>query len=202
MDFSDENILKESLRSGNHQALAFLMDSYHQQLCSYAYTLYMDYELSKDVVQNVFIKLWEKRDQTNTTNSLRSFLYRSVYNGLVDHWRQNKRILTLELKHLEALTQMIENESEEELWAQIKLVNQEIQNLPPKCKETFLLSKKEGLTMIEIAEFMNVSKRTVESQMNKAFRILREKLSDKIKAVLFILICLFFPDIKNHKGYS
>ena len=97
---------------------------------------------------------------------------------------------------------MIENESEEELWAQIKLVNQEIQNLPPKCKETFLLSKKEGLTMIEIAEFMNVSKRTVESQMNKAFRILREKLSDKIKAVLFILICLFFPDIKNHKGYS
>ena len=56
--------------------------------------------------------------------------------------------------------------------------------------------------MIEIAEFMNVSKRTVESQMNTAFRILREKLSDKIKAVLFILICLFFPDIKNHKGYS
>ena len=97
---------------------------------------------------------------------------------------------------------MIENESEEELWAQIKLANQEIQNLPPKCKETFLLSKKEGLTVIEIAEFMNVSKRTVESQMNKAFRILREKLSDKIKAVLFILICLFFPYIKNHKGYS
>ena len=66
--------------------------------------------------------------------------------------------------------------------------------LPPKCKETFLLSKQEGLTNIEIANFMNVSIRTVESHMNKAFRILREKLKDKVKPILFLMFGL---DLKN-----
>lgn len=65
-----------------------------------------------------------------------------------------------------------------------------IDQLPPKCKETFLLNKKEGLTYIEIAEFQNVSVNTVEKQMGKAIRIVREKLKDKIKTVLFLLLGL------------
>jgi RNA polymerase sigma-70 factor (family 1) len=186
MDLTNERILKQSLQSGNEKAIAFLMDQYHQRLCSYAFSLSTDYELSKDMVQNVFIKLWEKRGEAEKIISIKSFLYRSVHNSLIDHWRKNKRILSIEGKHLETLTQLIENESDEVLQAQIKLVNREIENLPPKCKATFLMRKKEGLTVMEIAEVMNVSKRTVEAHINKAFNLLRKRLNDKVNSVMFL----------------
>ena len=67
------------------------------------------------------------------------------------------------------------------------LVQNEIERLPPKCKETFLLSKQEGLTYVEIAEFQNVSVNTVEKQMVKAFSILRKKMKEKITPLLVII---------------
>jgi RNA polymerase sigma-70 factor (ECF subfamily) len=99
-------------------------------------------------------------------------------------------MLAIEEKHLEALDQIVENENGDLLNKQIELVKLEIQKLPSRCKETFLLSKQDGLTNIEIANFMNVSTRTVETQMNKAYRILREKLSTKIKSILFLMFRL------------
>ncbi len=185
VDFSNNKIVKNELEKGNHQALVFLMNTYHHSLCLYIYSLSNNYEEAQDIVQNVFLKLWEKRSKAQSIKSIKSFLYASVYNGFIDQWRKDKRMLIIEEKHLEALNQIVENEVL--LKKQIKLVNLEIQKLPSRCKETFLLSKQDGLTNIEIANFMNVSTRTVEAQMNKAFRVLREKLKDKIKLMLFLL---------------
>ncbi|MEX0315734.1 MAG: RNA polymerase sigma factor [Allomuricauda sp.] len=200
MDFSSDWILKDEFQKGNHKALVFLMDTYHQALCIYVHSLSNDYELAQDIVQNVFMKLWEDRYRIHSIKSIKSFLHKSVYNGFVNHWRKDKRMLVIEEKHLEALNQIVDNEHQDLLQRQIKLVKLEIQKLPPKCKETFLLSKQEGLTNMEIANFMNVSIRTVESQMNKAFRILREKLKDKIRPVLFLLLGF---DSKNEQlNYS
>ena len=83
----------------------------------------------------------------------------------------------------------------------VKLVKIEIQKLPSRCKETFLLSKQEGLTIVEIADFMNVSTRTVETQMSKAYKILREKLKDKIQPILFLLFGLD-PKLKTTMSVS
>ncbi len=196
-DFSNNTILKDELEKGNHQALVFLMNSYHHSLCLYVYSLSNDYEKAQDIVQNVFVKLWEKRHKAQSIKSVKGFLYTSVYNGFIDQWRKDKRMLVIEEKHLEALNYIIENENENLLKKQIILVKLEIQKLPPRCKETFLLSKQDGLTNIEIANFMNVSNRTVEAQMNKAFKILRKKLKDKIKPIFFLLLGLN-PNIKNH----
>lgn len=196
MDFSNNQILKDELEKGNHQALVFLMDTYHHSLCLYVYSLSNNYESAKDIVQNVFIKLWESRRRVQSIKSIKSFLYSSVYNRFIDQWRKDKRMLSIEEKHLEELNQIIVDENEDLLKKQINLVKLEIQKLPPRCKETFLLSKQDGLTNIEIANFMNVSNRTVEVQMNKAFSILREKLKDKIKPILFLLLGLN-PNIKN-----
>jgi DNA-directed RNA polymerase specialized sigma24 family protein len=69
----------------------------------------------------------------------------------------------------------------------IKLVKQEIENLPPKCKQSFLLSKQDGLTTIEIAEFLNVSTKSVEAHITKAFSILRKTVEEKLNTVLFLL---------------
>lgn len=188
--FSNNKTLKDELEKGNHQALAFLMNTYHQSLCLYVYSLLNDYDGAQDIVQNTFIKLWEKRGKVQSIKSIKRFLYKSVYNGFIDQWRKDKRMLMIEKKHYEALEQIVDNENEELLKKQIELVKLEIQKLPPRCKETFILSKQDGLTNIEIADFMNVSTRTVEAQMNKAFKILREKLKDKIKPILFLLFGL------------
>ncbi|MDE3741161.1 RNA polymerase sigma factor [Maribacter polysaccharolyticus] len=187
-DFSNDGVLKDELEKGNHQALVYLMNTYHHSLCLYVYSLSNDYEGAQDLVQNVFISLWEKRRNIRSIKSIKSFLYKSVYNGFIDQWRKDKRMLTIERIHFEALEQIVENENEELLKKQIELVRCEVQNLPPRCKQTFLLSKQEGLTNIEIADFMKVSRRTVEVQMNKAFRILRGKLKDKIMPIMFLLI--------------
>ncbi len=185
IDFSNDKILKGELEKGNHQALVFLMDTYHHLLCLYVYSLSNDYEESQDIVQNVFIKLWERRRKIQSVKSIKSFLYKSVYNEFIDQWRKDKRTLIIEKKHFEGLAQIVKDEDENLIKKQIELVKLEIQKLPLKCKKTFILSKQEGLTNIEIADFMNVSIRTVEAQMNKAFRVLREKLKDKINLILF-----------------
>ena len=66
-------------------------------------------------------------------------------------------------------------------------MKQEIENLPPKCKQTFLLSKQEGLTNIEIADYLNVSTKSVEAHITKAFSILRKALGDKVNGLIFLL---------------
>lgn len=185
INFLNEEILKNELQKGNHKALVFLMNTYHHSLCLYAYSLSNDNDGAKDIVQDVFIKLWEDREKIQSIKSIKSFLNRSVYNGFVDQWRKDKRMLSIELKHIQALEQVIEDDNN--LTDQIELVNLAIENLPPKCKETFLLSRKEGLTNIEIAEFMNVSVRTVETQVYKAFHMLRKSLKEKIEPILFLL---------------
>ncbi|ETN95257.1 RNA polymerase sigma factor [Zhouia amylolytica] len=192
-EFSNPEILKRELEKGNQRALTFLIDTYHQPLCVYIYSLSNDYEGAQDIVQNVFIKVWTDRQKLGRVKSLKNFLYKSVYNGFIDQWRKDKRMLAIESKHLENLNEIIEDSNEDLLKIKIDMVRHEIDNLPEKCKETFLLSKQEGLTNIEIANFMNVSIRTVESQINKAYRLLKQRLSSadvvlKIFAVLSTLI--------------
>ncbi|SFT14518.1 RNA polymerase sigma-70 factor, ECF subfamily [Zhouia amylolytica] len=192
-EFSNPEILKRELEKGNQRALTFLIDTYHQPLCVYIYSLSNDYEGAQDIVQNVFIKVWTDRQKLGRVKSLKNFLYKSVYNGFIDQWRKDKRMLAIESKHLENLNEIIEDSNEDLLKIKIAMVRHEIDNLPEKCKETFLLSKQEGLTNIEIANFMNVSIRTVESQINKAYRLLKQRLSSadvvlKIFAVLSTLI--------------
>lgn len=188
--FSNEWILKEELQKGNHKALSYLMDVYHHPLCVYVHALSNDYEMAKDIVQNIFVKMWEDRAKASNIKSLSGYLYKAAYNQFSNQLRKDKRMLSIEEKHLEAVHEMILKEDPNYLQRQVQLVKAEILKLPPKCRETFLLSKRDGLTNIEIANYMDVSVRTVESQMHKAFKILRLNLQDKIKPILFLLFGL------------
>lgn len=186
-DFSNETTLKNELKKGNHKAFVFLMDSYHHALCSYIYSLSNNYDDAQDIVQNVFVKLWENRKNIHRIKYVKNFLYKSAYNGFIDQWRKDKRMLAIEAKHIKILNKLIENEDGNLLKKQSDLLKIKIQELPDRCKETFLLSKREGLTNIEIANFMKVSSRTVENQLNKAFKILRKKIAIKSESFLFML---------------
>lgn len=186
-DYSDNTILIESLQNGDESAYTYLIDTYHHKLCVYANSLVKNVYSAEDIVQNVFIKVWEQRTRLKVDHSLKSFLYKLAYNEFIDLYRKNQSLFSLEKSYYDALNGIVQEEDSESFQRVLNAVNKEIQNLPPKCKEVFILSKKEGLTNIEIAEHLDVSIKTVEAQITKAFSILRTSLEEKVKSVLFLM---------------
>ncbi|WP_240751439.1 RNA polymerase sigma factor [Flagellimonas onchidii] len=183
----DDFFLAQQLKSGKVEAYDFLMDSFYQKLCAYAYTLVQDHSKTEDIVQNVFVRLWINRKGINPNLSIKNFLYKSVYNEFVDQYRKERDVTYLEKEYFERLEKVVLDESED-ITPLIGMVNSEIENLPPKCKQVFLLNKKEGLTHIEISKYLNISIKTVDWHITQAFKILREKLNSETKeSVLFLL---------------
>lgn len=185
--YHNNSQLIDALKSGDPKAYSFLVDTYHHKLCVYAFSLIHDKDSAEDIVQNVFISTWRKRDQLKVDFSIKGFLYKSVYNEFIDHYRKLKSVFPLEKKYMEALTDIVEEEDDHSLERIIKIIEKEIQKLPPKCKEVFLLSKENGLTNIEISEYKNISIKSVEAHITKAFSLLRKSIGNKFDGVLFLL---------------
>ena len=187
-NFSTDNVsLIKALKIGKTEAYTFLVEQYNQKLCVYAFSLSHDHNLAKDIVQNVFIRVWQQRDKLKSEFAIQNFLYKLVYNEFIDQYRKSKSTMAIEKKYIDALDIILEEDDKTGIEKLIKLVKREIENLPPKCKQVFLLSKQEGLTNIEIAEYLNVSIKTVEAQITKAFSIIRKKVGKEINGILFLL---------------
>lgn len=177
----------ERLKKGDENAFAHLVKTYHKKLFVYVSTLTNDEAMSEDIVQNVFLKTWEYRKRLNSGYSFKSFLYKSTYNEFITQYNKLRATSKLELAYIEALNEVVDDNNAEILERKIALVSKGINKLPKKCKMTFLLSKKDGLTNIEIAEFLNISTKTVEGQLTKAYKLLRECVGDELKEILFLL---------------
>jgi RNA polymerase sigma-70 factor (family 1) len=187
LNFINDLDLINALKKGDSKAYTFLVNNYHHRLCVYAFTLSNDHDLSEDIVQNVFMSVWKNKHKLKDDFTIKSYLYKSVYNEFIDQYRKQKSVLALEKKHIDALSTIVEQEDESSLEQLINHVKKEIENLPPKCKQTFLLSKQDGLTNIEIAEYLNVSIKSVEAHITKAFSILRKNVGDRTNGILFLL---------------
>ncbi len=147
-------------------------------LCGYAFTIVKDNDEAKDIVQSAFIKLWLKRNEVNIRTSAKSYLFTSVYHSSLNAVRDKK---TKE-KHTRSLSQfeLLESSSGLEGKEALKRILSAIESLPPRCKEVFRKSRFEELKYAEIATEMNISVKTVEVQMGKALKTLRETLADMI----------------------
>lgn len=187
MGFDDNIVLMESLKNGDEKAYKFLLNKFHRKLNAYALTLVNDHSMAQDIVQNVFLKTWKNRNKLNPEFSIQSFLYKSVYNEFINSYQQNKAMMLLQQKYVESMQHVVETTDDSSIERMLAIINKEIQNLPNKCQQVFILSKKEGLTNIEIAEHLNVSIKTVEAQISKAYKILKEKLKDNYNMMLFLL---------------
>ncbi len=176
----------EKLKKGDYDAYTLLMNDYYKNLCGYANLFTKDPSKSEDIVQNVFVKLWVYRKKIDSNIPIKRYLHKSVYNEFIDQYRKNKSVVTLEEKHLKAINTIIDDNSFD-IEKLMTRVNDEIEKLPEKCKKVFILNKKEGLTHDEIAEYLQISKKTVEGHITRAFKILNQKLGKKIKSILIIL---------------
>ena len=176
----------EKLKKGDYNAYTLLMNNYYKNLCGYANLFTKDPSKSEDIVQNVFVKLWVYRKKVDSNIPIKRYLHKSVYNEFIDQYRKNKSVISLEEKHLRTINTIIDDNSYD-IEKLMTRVNNEIEKLPGKCKRVFILNKKEGLTHDEIAEYLQISKKTVEGHITRAFKILNQKLGKKIKSILIIL---------------
>ncbi|GAL65447.1 RNA polymerase sigma factor [Jejuia pallidilutea] len=186
--FDDNAAFISKLKRGDEKAFADLVDIYNSKLCLYANSLLNDIPLSEDIVQNLFIKIWEKRDGLREDLSLKNYLYKSVYNASINQYKKTQALTTLEQKYVEGLNRIVEKKDEDTL-DKLKLkVKQAIENLPPKCKEVFILSKKDGLTNIEISEYLDISVSTIERHITIAFTKIRAEVGSKTEFILSLII--------------
>ena len=102
-DFLNEENIIDHLIEGDESAYTYLVDLYYDRLCAYANNLARDNFESEDIVQNVIVKLWQRRKKLNATISIKNYLYRSVYNEFVDTYRKHKVVSALEKKYIEGL---------------------------------------------------------------------------------------------------
>tara|TARA_B110000208_G_C11801036_1_gene442393 strand:- start:17320 stop:17868 length:549 start_codon:yes stop_codon:yes gene_type:complete len=164
------------LKKGNEHAYTHLYKLYYSELCNYASILSGSNEKAKDIVQHTLVKIWEKRMLLNINSSLKGYLLKAVYNYFIDTQRKKKKEdHMLQRLREEALLEYIET-SPEEIENMHFLIEEEIANLPKKCKNIFVLAKKEGLKYKEVAQKLNISVKTVERQMTIALKKIRKKL--------------------------
>ena len=179
-------VFVEKLKNGDNNAYTLLMNDYYKNLCGYANLFTKDPSKSEDIVQNIFVKIWIYRKKIDPNISIKKYLYKSVYNEFIDQYRKNKSVISLEEKYLKVIDTIIDDNSLD-IEKLMMNVNREIDKLPEKCKRVFILNKKEGLTHDEIAEYLQISTKTVESHITRAFKILNQKLGNKIKNILIII---------------
>lgn len=175
------DIILEKLKSGDERFYQSLFHEYYSSLTYYAYKIIKDIDVAKELVQDVFVKIYEKRYALNIDSSFKSYLYKSVHNSCLNHINH----LSLREHH----HQMMKSENsettsfiEDDIY-RVELeqkIYDEIEKLPAQCRKIFKMNRFSGFSNGEIAEQLNLSKRTVETQISKAMRILRKKLSDYI----------------------
>jgi RNA polymerase sigma-70 factor (ECF subfamily) len=174
------NVNKKGFPSGTGSIDAFegLFKQYYAKLVVYACKYVSDVDIAREIVQEFFVRLYEKRQTINIDTSVKSYLFRSVYNCCINYINQ-KNIQNRHLRNID-----LERTEEENLENEIHAIELQqrifevIDGLPAKCRMIFKMNRLEGLKNEEIAEQLNLSKRTVETQISKALKILRQKLSD------------------------
>ncbi|MDR1864323.1 MAG: RNA polymerase sigma-70 factor [Bacteroidales bacterium] len=175
MDNSIEMVWFELLRQGNAAGLRALFDRYYTALCMYVHTLTGNTALSEDVVQGIFIYLWENRRAIHLTTSVRAYLYGAAKNKALNSLRIAGRFTSLSPDMDTSVYEDLSVETEE----LYRLIEEAVQSLPEKCREIFRLSRDEELTYKKIAEIKNISPKTVETQIHLAIKRLRCYLSEK-----------------------
>jgi RNA polymerase sigma-70 factor (ECF subfamily) len=164
------------LKSDDKSVLKDIFQQHYSPVCAAMYRYILDRNLVEDLAQNVFIRLWEKRQTINITSSLGAYLRRMAINEALGHLRKYKNV---HIEEITPITPVKQTENTEEQYLHKELQEQitdAINTLPPKCRRVFQLSRFEDLTYREIATKLDVSVKTVENQMGKALRVLRERM--------------------------
>lgn len=152
---------------------------YFNPLVNFVNKYLNNFENSREVVQMTFVKLWSNRTNLEVRSSVKSYLYQTTKNTMIDFIRKNKNILNAAELENSIVTVLIDEQNENlDPYILRQAIDKCLRNLKPKAKEIFELHKYEGLTYEEIADFLNISKRSVEDNISKILKYLKEELKN------------------------
>lgn len=177
MDDLELKQLVLSIKSGNRSAFTSLFEHFHQSIFNFIVYKTGDRDLSEDILQETFLKVWRKREELDETRSIKSFLFTMANNSAINHFRHQKVVYSHQANYqLETDDRSLEDiVKSKEFYDQVFGA---IEDLPEKTRITFMMSRFEDLSYKEIAERTEVSIKTVESHIGKALRLIREKLEE------------------------
>ena len=176
-----------ALKQNDEKAFEDLFKSYYQRLCTFAHSILHDVDEAEEIVQNVFLNVWEKRAAMQINISVQSYLYSAVRNACFNKIKHGKvRQLYAQEQEAIATTNVPASHITFENDLQ-KQIHEAIESLPEQCRIVFKLSRFEELKYAEIAEQLNISVKTVENQMGKALKVMRLKLKGYLVILILIL---------------
>ncbi len=179
MDISDQN-----------KDFEHLFRLHYQRLCSYAYSIIKNEGSSEDIVQEVFIRIWEKQKMEIGTDKLRFYLFAAVRNNCLTWLQKNKKSIIQELNDEDGSDEIkIQIEQDVTETDPKMLIAKAMEQLPPKCREVFVLSRISGQKYQQIADTLGISVKTVENQMGKAIKVLKAFAREN---KIYPLLYLFF----------
>jgi len=172
-------------QGGDSAVFDYFFDQYYQGLCVYAYRILKAEAEAEDLVQDFFLRMLENNKHIFIDSSVKSYFIRSIHNRCLDTLDHRRVVILHERRRLKML-------SEEELndyplldTELMRHLEEAIKNLPDTIRETFVLSRFEGLTYQQIAAKSNVSVKTIEYRISKVLAILRKELGDYLVLLLF-----------------
>lgn len=173
------------LKHGDQTAFELLFHFYYPGLVLFSTQFTTDRNEAEEIVQDFFVRFWQRHDQISLTDSLKSFFFLSIKNSSLNFLKHKK----VEEKYIRKMTEMADRHLayDPDLYVDSELqekVKQAIDLLPEKCREVFVMSRLRGMRNDDIAAELNISKRTVETQISKALKVLRVELKDYVALLI------------------
>ena len=186
----------DKIRSGDKQAFRLLFDEYYSPLCLYANSIAGDLDLSRDLVSECFVRIWEHKESIDIKSSVKNYLLLAVRNSIYSYLRSPENRKTDIAPMVEKLGNMPVEEYDLEKEKTLLHVHDLIDELPEQRKKILKLACFNGKTYKEIAEILGISVNTVNTQMSRAYRFLRDRLN-----VNDLFLWFFFLKIKINKFF-
>lgn len=178
---------EKALYQSFHQAFI----QFYESLCQYAYALVKESQAAEDIVQEIFVRVWEKKKDLVGSPDLKFYLYTAVRNNCITYAQKNKRSPVTSLTGQEVAIAPANPLPEKKTERSFEeLLEEGLDRLPPRCREVFVLSRMSKLTYQQIADALGISVKTVENQMGKALSVLRAYVKEK--QVNFVGLPLIF----------
>jgi len=175
-----EQITIKALREGSVEAFDLCFRRFYAPLISFARSKTSDKDIAEEIVQNVFAELWERRETIPLKTEIKQYLFSVVKNDCYDfarHQKVEQKYLDYLITHQEESFEFFDTLVDEDF---SKLINEVYNSLPEQCRNIFYMSRLEELSYKDISEKLGISVKTVENQVGKALKLVRQYLDKSL----------------------
>ena len=198
--------LLQGLKAGSETDFKSIMDEYYSRLFNFANGYLNNDESVKELLQDVFLLLWDKREKLADNTTLSSYLFTITRNKCIDQIRKEKLMLQFRTDKKDEYIRLSEsyNALSDQILDEIfasevqEVIENAINNLPDQCQKVFRLSRNNGLKNKEISKNLEISEKTVEAHITKALKLLKQVLEKKFPGSFYLFTLLF--DIQSKKN--